>query len=111
MSLKTYAATLGWEMSHFRLRGGRREIDVILSGDAGRVIGLEIKLAPQVGPSDTEHLLWLRDKLGDQVADVAVVTTGNYAYRRVEDGVAVIPLACLGVERSIPLGPIDPTPE
>ncbi|AVG23038.1 AAA+ ATPase domain-containing protein [Pontimonas salivibrio] len=104
MSLKSYAATLGWEISHFRLHGGRREVDVILSGEGGRIIGLEIKLAPQVGPDDTEHLLWLKQKLGDQVADVAVITTGEHAYRRADDGVAVIPLACLGVDRNIPLG-------
>jgi hypothetical protein len=36
---------------------------------------------------------WLRGKLGDDLLDAAVITTGSEAYRRA-DGVAVIPL-CL----------------
>jgi hypothetical protein len=41
------------------------------------------------------HLLWLRERLPDLVADLVVVTTGTTAYRR-RDGVAVVPLALLG---------------
>lgn len=45
---------------------------------------------------DVRHLLWLRDNLGDDVADLVVLTTGRHAYRRA-DGVAVVPLALLEV--------------
>ena len=38
---------------------------------------------------------WLREQLGDQVVDAAVLTTGEHAYRR-RDGIAVIPLGLLG---------------
>ncbi|MDO4646540.1 hypothetical protein [Arachnia rubra] len=45
---------------------------------------------------DVRHLLWLRDQLGDQVRDLVVITTGPTAYRR-NDGIAVVPLALLGL--------------
>jgi hypothetical protein len=41
------------------------------------------------------HLLWLREQLGNDLIDIAVITTGPEAYRR-PDGVAVVPLALLG---------------
>ena len=59
------------------------------------MLALEAKLNPVVTDADVRHLRWLRESLGDRVADVAVVTTGPSAYRRL-DGVAVIPLALLG---------------
>jgi hypothetical protein len=40
-------------------------------------------------------LVWLRERLKDQLVDAAVLTTGPFAYRR-PDGIAVIPLALLG---------------
>lgn len=38
---------------------------------------------------DVKHLHWLRGKLGDDLLDAAVITTGPEAYRR-PDGIAVI---------------------
>jgi uncharacterized protein len=45
--------------------------------------------------ADVRHLHWLKDTLGDRMADLAVLTTGPYAYRR-PAGIAVVPLALLG---------------
>jgi hypothetical protein len=39
--------------------------------------------------------LWLREKLGDELVDAVVVTTGGEAFRR-KDGIAVVPLTLLG---------------
>jgi hypothetical protein len=61
----------------------------------GRVLAIEAKLGGTADDEDVKHLLWLRRELGDDVVDMAVVTTGPRAYRR-PDGVAVIPLALLG---------------
>ncbi|MGF1664123.1 MAG: hypothetical protein ACFCVG_16945 [Kineosporiaceae bacterium] len=41
------------------------------------------------------HLTWSGDRIGDDLLDAAVVTTGPYAYRR-PDGTAVVPAALLG---------------
>ena len=46
-------------------------------------------------PEDTRHLLWLRERLGERLADAVVITTGRHAYRD-EDDVAVVPAALLG---------------
>lgn len=81
-------------VKHLRLQGGRREVDFIV--EKGRhVVGLEVKLSATVDDRDVRHLLWLQSELGQNCADVAVITTGPTAYRR-PDGVAVIPLALLG---------------
>jgi uncharacterized protein len=56
---------------------------------------MEVKLSPVVTDEDVRHLLWLRDRLGTEMLDLVIVTTGQFAYRR-PDGVAVIPAALLG---------------
>ena len=58
-------------------------------------MAIEVKLAPTVSDHDVRHLNWLETRLGEQLADRIVITTGPVAYRRA-DGVAVIPLALLG---------------
>lgn len=70
-------------------------MDLIVRGADGWVVGIEVKLAATVSDRDVRHLLWLRDRAPDEVADLVVVTTGSHAYRRA-DGVAVIPAALLG---------------
>jgi predicted AAA+ superfamily ATPase len=82
-------------VSHLRLAGGGREVDLVVEGGDGRIVGVEVKLAPAVSEADVRHLLWLRDQFPDRVVDLMVVTTGATAYRR-SDGVAVVPLALLG---------------
>jgi hypothetical protein len=44
---------------------------------------------------DLAHLKWLREQIGDDLLDAVVVTTGWEAYRRPEDGIAVVPAALL----------------
>ena len=82
-------------VSHLRLRGGEKEVDLIVEGTDGGIVGIEVKLAANVSDSDVRHLHWLREQIPDQIADLAVITTGTTAYRRA-DGIAVIPLALLG---------------
>ncbi|MGH2834038.1 MAG: AAA family ATPase, partial [Solirubrobacteraceae bacterium] len=55
----------------------------------------EVKLGQTVQEHDVRHLLWLRNELGEELADAIVVTTGHAAYRR-PDGIAVVPAALLG---------------
>lgn len=82
-------------VSHLRLRGGDREIDLIVEGPEGQVLAIEVKLTAAASDADVRHLLWLRDQIPQRVVDLVVVTTGSVAYRR-PDGVAVVPLALLG---------------
>jgi len=94
-SVRVYAQRAGAEVRHFRTKGGRQEVDLIVERRDHRVLAIEVKLTRSVGDEDVRHLLWLRDRLGPDLMDAAVVTTGPHAYRR-PDGIAVVPAALLG---------------
>ena len=95
LGVRTYAQSAEASVSHLRTKGGEHEIDLIVEGDDGRVVAMEVKLTRSVGDRDVRHLLWLRDQIGDDLLDAVVVTAGPEAYRR-RDGVAVVPAALLG---------------
>lgn len=80
---------------HLRSNGGEHEVDLVVEGVDGQIVGIEVKLAQSVTDADVRHLRWLREKLPDRVVELVVVTTGTTAYRR-RDGIAVVPLALLG---------------
>ena len=94
-AVRVYAGVNRARTGHMRLRDSKREIDLIVEGRGMRVVAIEVKLAATIDNNDVRHLNWLKDALGDRVADRVVVTTGPHAYRRA-DGVAVVPLALLG---------------
>lgn len=95
LELRVFAQAVGAEVAHLRTKTGDREVDFVVEGPDGRVVALETKLTELPDAHDLRHLIWLKDRLGDRVADVVVLTTGSHAYRR-PDGVAVVPLALLG---------------
>lgn len=96
LSVRVYAQAAEATVMHLRTRApGEREVDLIVSRPDGRVVAIEIKLARTIGDDDVRHLLWLRDRIGADLLDMVIVTTGPEAYRR-KDGVAVVPLALLG---------------
>lgn len=96
MSVRVFAGPVGADVSHLRLGSGRREVDMVVErGEDRAVLAFEVKLAAAVGDDDVKHLRWLRDQLGEQLVDAAVLTSGQHAYRR-PDGIAVIPLGLLG---------------
>lgn len=95
LSVKTYAQNNQLNVSHFREHNGAREVDMIVHRPNGASVALEVKLGRVVDDRDVRHLLWLKQKLGDDLRDMAVIYTGEYAYRR-PDGVAVIPASLLG---------------
>jgi predicted AAA+ superfamily ATPase len=82
-------------VSHLRMRGGEREIDLIVARDDLRVLAIEVKMGSDIGPRDVAHLHWLEGELPGRVLDKVVLTAGRFAHRR-PDGVAVVPLALLG---------------
>lgn len=42
-----------------RTQAGRQEVDLIVEGAEGQIVGLEVKLSPSVTDADVPHLLWL----------------------------------------------------
>ncbi len=94
-SVRVYAQAAEAVVHHLRTMGGEHEIDLIVVGHDGRVVAVEVKLTRTVDDRDCRHLRWLRDQLGDELADAVVVSTGPEAYRR-RDGIAVVPASLLG---------------
>lgn len=95
LSVRVYAQQAEAQVSHFRSQNGQHEVDLIVERGDGRVVALEVKVAHGVRDDDVRNLRWLQAKLGSDLLDAALLTTGSDAYRRA-DGIAVIPAALLG---------------
>lgn len=102
--LKIYSQALGGKISYYRNRYGL-ESDAVLHINDGRYALIEFKLGSKEIENCAEHLVKLRNlvkeynKTEKQVPlrepDLLIVITGgNIAYTR-NDGVKVIPIACL----------------
>ncbi len=94
-SVRVYAQASVASLRHFRTYRGDHEADLIVERDDGRVVGVEVKLGQTPDEAAVRHLHWLSEKLGAELLDAVVVTTGTAAFRR-EDGIAVVPAALLG---------------
>jgi predicted AAA+ superfamily ATPase len=94
-SVRVYAQSAEARVGHLRTFAGEREIDLIVERGDGRVVAIEIKLRPAPSDKDLAHLRWLREQIGDDLLDAVVITTGRDAYRRSQDGIAVVPAALL----------------
>lgn len=79
---------------HIRDEGGRHEIDLVLELRDRRVIAVEVKAGATTDEHDARHLLWLRDRLGDQFAAGVVFHTGPSQYR-LSERVSAQPIASL----------------
>jgi len=95
LNLRVYAQHAEATVGHLRTWGGKREVDLVVSGRGGKAVALEVKLAQAIDDFDVRHLRWLMGEIGTELADAAILTTGSEAYRR-HDGIAVVPLALLG---------------
>jgi len=95
LSVRVFAQAAEAQVRHLRTRSGDREVDLIVQGRAGEIIGVEVKLSATVDDDDVAHLRWLRGELKGDLRAAVVITTGPHAYRR-PDGIHVVPLALLG---------------
>jgi uncharacterized protein len=94
LCVRVYAQQAEARTAHLRTWSGDREIDLIVERGPS-LLAIEVKLGQVPNDRDIRHLLWLREKLGDELSDAVVITTGHTAYRR-KDGIAVVPAALLG---------------
>lgn len=94
LSVRVYAQAAEARTAHLRTWSGDREIDLIVERGQ-RIVAIEVKLGQAPEERDVRHLLWLRNEIGDELADAVIITTGQAAYRR-PDGIAVVPAALLG---------------
>jgi hypothetical protein len=94
LSARTYAQAAEATTRRFRTRDGTHEADLIIERADQKVVAMEVRLAGTADSGAIQHLTWLKTQLGDDLLDAAIITTGQYAYRR-DDGIAVIPAALL----------------
>ncbi|KGN34187.1 ATPase AAA [Knoellia sinensis KCTC 19936] len=95
LTVRVAAQAAEARVGHLRTRNGDHEVDLVVEGPEGQVLGVEVKLAANATDADGRHLRWLREQLGGDVVDLMIITTGTTAYRR-PDGIAVVPLGLLG---------------
>jgi uncharacterized protein len=96
LSVRVYAQAAEARVGHLRTYAGEHEIDLIVQRQDGRVVAIEVKLKRTIQDEDLSHLRWLQERIGDELLDAAILTTGEQAYRRSDD-IAVIPACLLGV--------------
>jgi len=95
-TVRTLAQVAGGRTYHMRIQGGEHEVDMIVEAPNRKILAIETKLSPMVRPADVTHLNWLENQVPDLLVDKIILNTGDRAYRR-KDGIAVIPLALLGL--------------
>jgi uncharacterized protein len=95
LCVRVYAQQAEAQVGHFRTYAGEREVDLVVERQDGRVVVIEVKLKRTIQDADVSHLRWLQGKIGGELLDAAILTTGEQAYRR-PDGIAVIPAGLLG---------------
>lgn len=95
--LRVYAEAIDGTLLHYRDKTGLEADAVIVLAD-GRWAPIEVKLGSRQLDEAATHLRRLRERVdADRMGEpsfLAVVTAGATAYRR-DDGVLVVPLACL----------------
>lgn len=94
-TMRVFAQASEAHVFHMRNQEGRHEVDLVVVRSDQRFVAFEVKLAGTVEDPDVRHLVWLKEKMGEDMLDGVVLTTGGTAYRR-RDGVGVVPLALLG---------------
>lgn len=79
---------------HLRTKEGRQEIDLVVELGGGRLLGFEIKAGATPTRSDSKHLAWLRDQVGDRFVAGVVFHTGPMVFQ-LEEKIIAAPIASL----------------
>ena len=81
-------------LHHVRGLNGRHEIDFVIEGSGGRVVGIEVKASTTVVERDARHLAWLRDSIGQDFVAGVVLHAGPHAYP-LDDRLWALPISSL----------------
>lgn len=95
LDVRVYAQAAEARVGHLRTASGEQEVDLIVERADGRCVAIEVKLSATIRDADVRHLRWLGERLGEDLLDAVVISTGSTAYRR-PDGIGVVPAALLG---------------
>lgn len=82
-------------VSIWQLREGEdREIDFVLEGPGGVVVGIEVKVTSSPGAATARHLRWFKEKVGDRFRAGLVLHLGSRS-SSFGDGIHAIPVSAL----------------
>lgn len=81
-------------LHHLRQEGGSHEVDIIAEYPGGKVVAIEIKASSAPKLADARHLIWLRDRLGDDFIAGIVFHTGPRVIR-LDERVSALPISSL----------------
>jgi uncharacterized protein len=90
----------GFLLYHYRDRD-TREVDFVCEGPGRRVVAVEVKASQSPHRSDTRHLAWLRDKLGDRFVAGIVLYLGANSLS-LGDRLMLLPMSALWCHRGQP---------
>ena len=79
---------------HLRRSDARHEVDIVLEGPAGTVVGIEIKAASTMDAADARHLAWMRDELGERFISGVVFHTGTLAFQ-LGERISALPISTI----------------
>jgi predicted AAA+ superfamily ATPase len=96
--LRVYSQPMDGTLSYFRNKNGH-EVDLILELPGGEWGAIEVKLGGKYIDEGAKNLLKLRSDIDadymKQPSFLMVLTAGQFAYERPNDGVLVVPIGCL----------------
>ena len=93
------AADNPMRLFHLRTANGRQEIDFVVEGPGGSVVGIEVKASAQVTAHDARHLRWLKEQTSSKWRAGFVLHSGRNSYP-LGDGIWALPVAALWVAPS-----------
>ena len=82
------------QIAHVRTAGGRHEVDLVISFDGRRTMGIEIKATAAPSIADARHLLWMQNELGPEFESGVIFHTGQEIIR-FSDHVVALPICAL----------------
>lgn len=100
VKLKASSET-AFDIYHLRDRSGP-EVDFILEGPGGQIVGIEVKASSSPGSDDAKHLRWLKAKLGDRMSAGVVLHLGTTA-GSLGEGIYALPVSALWGHRPLPI--------
>lgn len=77
LKLRT-VSEIPFTIHQFRERDGR-EVDFVLEGPGGAVVGIEVKSSTSPSADSSNHLRWLRDKMGERFVAGVLLHLGTRA--------------------------------